>query len=148
MGNFVEVMGELDCSGAGGGRKKTGGGGIGLLKDAPAAGQQHQDQPGKRPLSRSPSPEYTSNPQELPSTPVNRRSSIELLDCLSDSAFKTKCLRSANLDDAYAKDLITDEEYASRIKELNISGLTSKDSEHESPHNASFQSRMMDTSPV
>ncbi|KAH9256621.1 hypothetical protein BASA81_005125 [Batrachochytrium salamandrivorans] len=142
-------MGELDCSGAGGGRKKAGG--VGLLKDAPVPSQQ--DQAGKRPLPRSPSPEYTSNPQELPSTPSNRRSSIELLDCLSDSAFKTKSLRSANLDDAYAKDLITDEEYASRIKELNISGLTNKDSEHGdlSPCNTSFQSRMMEmeaTSPV
>lgn len=50
---------------------------------------------------------------------------MELLDYLTDSAYKTKSLRSANLDDAYAKDLITDEEYAAKMRDLNLSSHSS-----------------------
>ena len=70
-------------------------------------------------------PQSPSNPQENPQTSA-RRSSVELLSHLDDSAYKSKSLRFAHLDDALLNDLITDEEYALKMRELNLSLDTSK----------------------
>jgi prophage DNA circulation protein len=75
-----------------------------------------------------------TNPQEDNSfnTPKRIKSGMELLDVLSDSAYKQRSLKSAHLDDMYFANLISDEDYASKMKALNLSfasGIDQDDSE-------------------
>jgi hypothetical protein len=106
MGNLESIIEDCDCSASLRRNKSQN------LADIPFTPKAKKDNMG--------------NPQ---SDFQRGRSSIELLEVLGDSKFKSRGLKTSIYDDAFSKNLITAEQYATKLKGLNLTTLSDDDSE-------------------